>query len=105
MGFVNSSLPPVPEDRETRAKNQARNEEEKQLKDEAKAKTAKKAKAVEDLAKHCREARKAGLPELEIPEASISEGGDLEDSHWLNELLEEEESPARGWSEAPGGGP
>lgn len=74
MGFVNSSLPPVPEDRETRAKNQARNEEEKQLKDEAKAKTAKKAKAVEDLAKHCREARKAGLPEPESPRPPFRKG-------------------------------
>lgn len=48
------------------------------------------------MAKHRHEAKKAGLPEPESPEASILEGGDLEEPHWLNELLEEEESPVLG---------
>jgi hypothetical protein len=50
----------------------------------------KKAQAREELDKLCRATRKAGLPELESPEASISEGEEREDPHWLNELLEEE---------------
>jgi hypothetical protein len=65
MGCLKNSLPPVPEDQETRPKNRVRNKEEMHLKDVVKAKKANKAKAVEDLAKRCREARKAGLPEPE----------------------------------------
>jgi hypothetical protein len=78
MGFVKTSLAPVLEDQKTWAKNQARNKEEKHHKDEKKAK---KAKAVEDLAKRHHEARKAGLPKPESPEASISEEEGREDSH------------------------
>ena len=59
-----------------------------------------------DLAKRYREARKAGLLELESPDASIKEEEGAEDSHWLNELLEEEEEEflADGGLEAPARG-
>jgi len=103
VGFVKSSMPTVLEDRETQDKNQARNEEQKRLADEAKAKKAKKAKAAEDLVKRYREAKKAVLLEPESPGASISEGGDSEDPHWLNELLAEE-SPIQGGRRPPAGG-
>jgi hypothetical protein len=73
MGIIQYILPPVPEDKELRDKNQAKNEEQKRLKDEKKAKKAKKAKKVEASAKRHREAEKAGLPEPESSEASISE--------------------------------
>jgi hypothetical protein len=100
MGIVKYSLPQVLDDYETRAKNRAKNEEEKCQMDKKKAKKAKKAK-------HRHEARKAGLPEPESFEASISKGKGGEDSsHWLNELLEEvEELLADGGLEALGGGP
>jgi len=91
MGIIRYTLPPVPEDKETRSKNWARNEEQKRLKDEKKANKAKKAKKVEALAKCCREAEKAGLPEPESSETSVLEIEGGGDSHWLNELLEEEE--------------
>jgi len=42
MGIVKDSLPPVPEDKELRAKNQARNEEQKKAKEEQKAKSTRK---------------------------------------------------------------
>jgi len=74
LSFIKSSRPPVPKDQEKRAKNRQKNEEQKRLADEAKAKKAKKAME-EDLAKCRRESRKVGLPEPESPEASISEGG------------------------------
>ena len=51
MGVVKDSLPPVPEDKEIRAKNQARNEEQKKVKEDKKAKAARKALLAEkDLA-------------------------------------------------------
>ena len=40
MGAVRDSLPPIPEDKEVRAKNQARNEEQKRVKEGKKAKAA-----------------------------------------------------------------
>ena len=40
MGVVKDSPPPVPEDKEIRAKNQARNEEQKKAKEDKKAKAA-----------------------------------------------------------------
>ena len=43
MGIVKDSLPPVPEDKELRAKNRARNEEQKKAKEAKKAKSARKA--------------------------------------------------------------
>jgi len=43
-------MPLVLEDRETRANNRAKNEEQKHLADEAMAKKAKKARVAEDLA-------------------------------------------------------
>jgi hypothetical protein len=64
-------MPPIPDDRETRAKNRQKNEEQKRLADKAKANKAKKAMEVEDLAKCHREAKKAGLPEPKSLEASI----------------------------------
>lgn len=65
-------MAPVPEDWESWAKNRQKNEEQKLLAEEAKAK---KAREVEDLAKCRREAKKVGLPEPESPKASISKGG------------------------------
>jgi len=43
MGAVRDSLPPVPEDKEIRAKNRAPNEEQKKAKEDKKAKAARKA--------------------------------------------------------------
>lgn len=98
-------LPPVPKDKETRAKNQARNEEHKHLKDEKKAKKVKKAKKAEALAKRRCEAEKAGLLELESSEASVSETEDRVNSHWLNELMDEkEEDPLVGGGRRPSAG-
>jgi len=92
-GLHEELIAPVLEDRETQAKNWVRNEEEKRQKDEKKAK---KAKVADDLAKHCHEAMKVGLSEPKSPKASISEGEGLDDSYYLNELLEELESPVGG---------
>jgi hypothetical protein len=91
MGVIRYALPPVPEDKELWAKNRARNEEQKQTKEEKKAKKARKARCREASAKRRHEAKKAGLPELESSETSVSkiEGG--EDPHWLNKLADEEE--------------
>jgi hypothetical protein len=58
---------------------------------EKKKKKAKKAKKPEASAKHRREAEKAGLPEPESSKTSVSEIEGGEDSHWLNELLEEKD--------------
>lgn len=72
----------------------------------AKEKKAKKAWAREELEKLCRSQRKAGLPEAESPEPSISggsEGDEGEDPSWLNELLEEDPTN-QGDSVAPRGG-
>jgi hypothetical protein len=49
LSFIKSSRPPVLEDREERAMNRQKNEEQKRMADEAKAKKAKKARATEDL--------------------------------------------------------
>lgn len=119
MGIVKDSLPSVPEDKVLRAKNRARNEEQKKAKEVQKAKSARKAQRRETSAKNRREAEKAGLPPPDSPETSVSEiegGGD--NTHWLDELEVEEEdvippaggeieipegSKARGGSEAPEG--
>ena len=79
MGIVRDSPPPVPEDKEIRAKNQAWNEEQKKAKEEKKAKAARKAQRREISAKNRREAEKAGVPPLDSPKTSVSEiegGGD-----------------------------
>ena len=119
MGIVRDSLPPVPEDKEIRAKNRARNEEQKKVKEDKKAKAARKAQRREISAKNHREAEKAGVPPPDSPETLVSKiegGGD--NVHWLDELVAEEDgvippvgegieipegSRARGGSEAPGG--
>ena len=109
MGIVRYALPPVPEDKEIRAQNRARNEEQhRQKKEKKKKKKAKKAKKAEASAKRCREAKKAGLPEPKSSETSVLEVEGGEDLHWLNELLDEEEEdeevpPANGGTEALGG--
>ena len=54
MGIVRDSLPPVPEDKEIRAKNRARNEEQKKAKEDKKAKAAWKAQRREISAKNHR---------------------------------------------------
>jgi hypothetical protein len=61
MGVVKDSPPPVPEDKEIRAKNRARNEEQKKAKEDKKAKAARKAERREISAKNHREAE---LPPL-----------------------------------------
>ena len=100
MGVVKDSLPPVPEDKEIRAQNRARNEEQK------KAKAAGKAQRREISAKNRHEAEKAGVAPPPSPETSVSEieggGGDVD---WLDELMEEDEviPPAGGGIEAPEG--
>ena len=118
MGIVKDSLPPVPEDKATRAKNRARNEEQKKAKEDKKAKAARKAQRQEISAKNHCEAEKAGVPPPDSPETSVSEiegGGD--NAHWLDKLAEEdgvippvsggieipEGSKTRGGSEAPEG--
>jgi len=70
MGVVKDSLPPVPEDKEVRAKNRARNEEQKKAKEDKKAKAARKAQQREISAKNHREAekpRRRGSPRLPLP--------------------------------------
>jgi len=118
MRIVRDSLPPVPEDKEIRAKNRARNEEQKKAKEDKKAKVARKAQRREISAKNHREAEKAGVAPPPSPETSVSEiegGGDNAD--WLDELAEEDDiippagrgieipegSKAREGSEAPEG--
>jgi len=82
MGVVKDSPPPVPEDKEIRAKNRARNKEQK------KAKAARKAQRREISAKNHHEAEKAGVAPPPSPETSVSEieggGGDAD---WLDELM------------------
>jgi len=68
MGIVRDSLPPVPEDKEIRAKNRARNEEQKKAKEEKKAKAARRAQRREISAKNRREAEKVGVPPPDSPE-------------------------------------
>jgi len=106
MGIVMDSLPPVPEDKEIWAKNQARNEEEKKAKEEQKAKAARKAQRREISAKNHCEAEKAGVAPPDSPETSVSEiegGGD--NAHWLDELAEEDDVilPNGGGIEIPEG--
>jgi hypothetical protein len=118
MGIVRDSLTPVPEDKEIRAKNQARNEEQKKAKEDKKAKAARKAQWREISAKNHSEAEKAGVAPPDSPETSVLEiegGGSNVD--WLDEMAEEDDiipptgggieipegSKARGGSEAPEG--
>ena len=120
MGIVKDSLPLVPEDKELRAKNRAQNEEQKKAKEAKKAKSVRKAQRRETADKNRREAEKSGLPASESPETSVSEVEGGGDTHWLNELVDEEDedevipplgggieapegSKARGGSEAPEG--
>jgi hypothetical protein len=106
MGVVKDSLPPVPEDKEIRAKNRARNEEQKKAKEDKKAKAARKAQRREISAKNHREAEKAGValpPSLETSVSEIEGGGCNAD--WLDELMEEDDivPPASGGTEIPEG--
>jgi len=92
MGIVRDSLPPVPEDKEIRAKNRVWNEEQKKAKEDKKAKAARKAQRREISAKNHREAAKAGVAPPPSPETSVSEiegGGD--NVNWLDELAEEDD--------------
>jgi len=73
MGIIKDSVPPVPEDKELRAKNWARNEEQKKAKEAKKAKSARKAQRRKTADKSRREAEKVGLPVPESPETSVSE--------------------------------
>ena len=105
MGVVKDSPPPVPEDKEIRAKNRARNEEQKKAKEDKKAKATRKAQRREISAKNHREAKKAGVAPPPSPETSVSEieggGGDVD---WLDELMEEDDAvPPAGGIEAPEG--
>jgi len=70
MGVVKDSLPPVLEDKEIRAKNQAWNEEQKKAKEDQKAKAARKAQRREISAKNHREAEKAGVAPPPSPKTS-----------------------------------
>jgi len=107
MGIVRDSLPPVLEDKEIRAKNRARNEEQKKAKEDKKAKAARKAQRREISAKNHHEAEKAGVPPPASPETPVSEiegGGD--NAHWLDELVAEEDDvipPVGGGIEIPEG--
>jgi len=101
MGLVRDSLSPVPEDKETRAKNRARNEEQKKAKEDKKVKAARKVERQEISAKNRREAEKAGValpPSLETSVSEIEGRGDNAD--WLDELAEEDDviPPAGGGS-------
>jgi len=86
MGIVKDSLPPVLEDKELRAKNRARNEEQKKAKEDKKAKSVRKAQRRETSAKNRCEAEKAGLPPPDSPETSVSEVEGRGGTHWLDEL-------------------
>jgi hypothetical protein len=104
MGIVKDSLPLVLE-------------EQKKAKEDKKAKSARKAQRRETSAKNRREAEKAGLPPPDSLETSVSEVEGGGDTHWLDELEEEDDvippvgrgieipegSKARGGSEAPEG--
>jgi len=98
MEVVKDFLPPVPEDKEIWAKNQARNEEQKKTKEDKKAKAARKAQRREISAKNHREAEKAGIAPPPSPEPSVSEiegGGGNAD--WLDELMEEDDIGPPRW--------
>jgi len=106
MGVVRDSLPPVPEDKEIRAKNWARNEEQKKAKEDKKAKAARKAQRREISAKNHREAEKAGVAPPPSPETSVSEiDGGGGNADWLDELMEEDDivPPVSGGTEIPEG--
>jgi len=91
MGIVKDSLPQVLEDKVLRAKNRARNEEQKKAKEDKKAKSARKAQCREISAKNHREAEKAGLPPPDSPETSVTEiEGRGDNVHWLDELEAQE---------------
>ena len=62
MGIIKDSLPPVPEDKELRAKNRAWNEEQKKAKEDKKVKSARKAQCHEIVDKNRREAEKNRRP-------------------------------------------
>ena len=83
-GSSRTLCPPVPEDKELRAKNQARNEERKWAKEEKKAKGVRKAKRRETSEKNRCVAEKAGLPVPKSPETSVLEIEGGEEPHWLN---------------------
>ncbi|XP_021303727.1 uncharacterized protein LOC110430389 [Sorghum bicolor] len=105
IGAVKDSPPPVPEDKEIRAMNRARNEEQKKVKEGKKAKAARRAERREIASKNRREAEKAGVAPHPSPETSVSEiegeGGDVD---WLDELMEEDDAvPPAGGIEAPEG--
>jgi len=106
MGLVRDSLPPVPEDKEIRAKNRAWNEEQKKAKEDKKAKAVRRAERWEISSKNRREAEMAGVALPPSPETSVSEiegGGDNAD--WLDELVEEDDviPPVGGGIEVPEG--
>jgi len=106
MGIVRDSLPPVPEDNEIRAKNRARNEEQKKIKEDKKAKATRKAQRREISAKNHHEAKKAGVALPDSPETSVSEiEGGGSNAAWLDELAEEDNviPPAGGGIEIPEG--
>jgi len=82
MGVIKDSLPPVPEDKEIRAKKKkakedkkakAWNEEQKKAKEDKKAKASRKAQRREISTKNHREAEKAGVPPPDSPKTSVSE--------------------------------
>jgi len=106
MGLVRDSLPPIPEDKEIRAKNRAWNEEQKKAKEDKKAKAARRAERREISSKNRRKAEKAGVAPPPSPETSVSviEGGG-DNADWLDELAEEDDviHPAGGGIEAPEG--
>jgi len=106
LGLVRDSLPPVPEDKEIRAKNRAWNEEQKKAKEDKKAKAARKAERREIASKNRCEAEKAGVAPPPSPETSVSEiEGRGDNVDWLDELAEEDDviPPASGGIEAPEG--
>ena len=105
-GWGSSGIPCPLSHKEIRAKNRARNEEQKKDKEDKKAKAARKAQRWEISAKNHREAKKAGVAPPPSPKTSVSEiegGGDNAD--WLDELAEEDDiiPPAGGGIEIPEG--
>jgi len=67
MGVVKDSPPPVPEDKEIRAKNRAQNEEQKKAKEDKKAKAARKAQRREISARIIVKPRRRGSPHPPLP--------------------------------------
>jgi len=105
-GWGSSGIPcpPVPEDKGIRAKNRARNEEQKKAKEDKKAKAARKAQRREISAKNHREAEKVGVAPPPSPETSVSE---IEEDDIIpptgGRIEIPEGSKARGGSQAPAG--